>query len=222
MNEFSMNKIKLAEYYSVIIIVFGYFAVRSMMLLLKYHATSIPIGNTSLSFLIVIESVLLLLFYTYCKYRRIENIFDFQLGLKTLLYGILLFIISYVFFRLLFPVLVILLVPDYQNLQPVFGYGVKLSFLLIVTLSVLNGYFEELFLIRYTFAVLEKYVSITSVVAISTLIRLSYHTYQGLPGVLFVMCIGLIFCLTYFRFKTFEPIVISHVLWDIFSLSHYS
>jgi membrane protease YdiL (CAAX protease family) len=193
-----------------------------MMLLIKYHATSIPYGNTSLSFSIIIELVLLLLFYTYCKFRRIENIFNFQFGSKELLYGILLFFISFIFFILVFPFLIILLVPDYQDLKPVFGYDIKLSFPLIIILSIVNGYFEELFLIRYTFAVLEKFVSIVSVFAISTLIRSSYHTYQGLPGVLFVMCMGIIFCLTYYKFKTFEPIVISHVLWDIFSLSYYS
>jgi membrane protease YdiL (CAAX protease family) len=59
-------------------------------------------------------------------------------------------------------------------------------------------------------------------IALSTVIRGSYHLYQGFGGFLGNLGMGLVFALLYLRWKRVMPLVIAHTLIDAFAFVGYS
>jgi membrane protease YdiL (CAAX protease family) len=89
-----------------------------------------------------------------------------------------------------------------------------LSLPVIVATALINGAFEEVFLLGFLARALRGF-GLAIALGVPTLVRVSYHLYQGPLGVLWVFALGLVFALHYARTVQLWPVVFAHVLWDI-------
>lgn len=92
------------------------------------------------------------------------------------------------------------------------------SLLVVVALSMLNGLYEEAFLLGYLvrgFAPLGAYFA----VGLSMLVRVLYHLYQGPVGALSVLVFGCVVSLYYWRTGRLWPAVFAHTLADVIALT---
>lgn len=88
------------------------------------------------------------------------------------------------------------------------------SGLALVTLGIVNGTHEEVFLLALLLRGLRRY-GLPVALGISLLVRLSYHLYQGPLGAVYVTMFGLVLSLYYVASGKLFPVVIAHALWDI-------
>ena len=84
----------------------------------------------------------------------------------------------------------------------------------IVTMAMINGVFEEVFLLGFLLRGLRGF-GISVALGITLLVRVLCHLYQGPLGPLFVIGVGLTFAVYYMRSSQLWPPVFAHVLWDI-------
>jgi CAAX protease family protein len=102
-----------------------------------------------------------------------------------------------------------------QNLYPKVAPKVDLQLVLLG--SVVNGAYEEIFVAGYVITVLAGARGIWIAVNVSTGIRLLYHLYQGTLGVLTIVPMGLLYGYLYVRTKRLWPLVLAHILVDIYA-----
>ena len=81
-------------------------------------------------------------------------------------------------------------------------------------MALVNGAFEEVFLLGFLARALRGF-GLAIALGVPTLVRVSYHLYQGPLGALWVFAVGLVFALYYARTVQLWPPVFAHVLWDI-------
>jgi membrane protease YdiL (CAAX protease family) len=94
---------------------------------------------------------------------------------------------------------------------------VDASALMIVAMSLVNGLYEEFFLLGVLQAALarsERHFA----VGIVLLLRVSYHLYQGLEGTAFAVVFGAVLGYYYLRTGKLWPAVAAHVVADILAL----
>lgn len=84
----------------------------------------------------------------------------------------------------------------------------------IVALAVVNGTFEEVFLLGFLTRGLRGY-GLSVALGVALLVRVLYHLYQGPLGALSVLVVGLVFSLYYVKSNTLWPPVFAHILADI-------
>jgi len=89
----------------------------------------------------------------------------------------------------------------------------------IVPASLVNGAFEEVFLLGALQRGLERHGASFALGA-SSLVRVSYHLYQGPIGAAGVLVWGLVLSLYYQRSRKLWPPVFAHGLWDILAFMH--
>jgi membrane protease YdiL (CAAX protease family) len=107
-------------------------------------------------------------------------------------------------------------VEHYQNL-----IGTHLSLPAIAVLSLVNPFYEELFLSGYIITRLRRHVPVSVAVNASVLVRLLCHLYQGPLGIIQIIPIGLCFAWWYARTGRLWPVIVAHVAWDFFPLLSY-
>ena len=90
----------------------------------------------------------------------------------------------------------------------------SLSMPVIVAMALVNGAFEEVFLLGFLARALRGF-GLAIALGVPTLVRVSYHLYQGPLGALWVFAVGLVFAVYYARTVRLWPPVFAHVLWDI-------
>jgi membrane protease YdiL (CAAX protease family) len=93
-------------------------------------------------------------------------------------------------------------------------YRLESNWIGLSLIIIVNSVYEEFILVGYFFKRLEKY-HIAIVIGLSTLIRLSYHTYQGWMGLLMIIPTGLVFGYYYYRYKKLWPLIIAHGFWNL-------
>jgi membrane protease YdiL (CAAX protease family) len=98
--------------------------------------------------------------------------------------------------------------------------GAGLSWPGILAVSIINPLFEELFLCAYILPFLACRRGPAVAVAVSLLVRLSFHTYQGAVGLLAVGLLGLVFSMFYLRTQRLWPILIAHGVLDFIGLAN--
>jgi membrane protease YdiL (CAAX protease family) len=89
----------------------------------------------------------------------------------------------------------------------------------ILAVSIINPLFEELFLCAYMLPFLAYRRGPGVAVAVSLLVRLSFHTYQGPVGLLAVGLLGLVFSIFYLRTQRLWPVLIAHGVLDFIGLA---
>ena len=90
----------------------------------------------------------------------------------------------------------------------------SLSYGTIFAVSLANGLYEEFFLTKYLIDALHKHGAWFAI-GLSTLVRVSYHLYQGPFGAISVLIYGVIVTLFYWRFRMIWPVMFAHIVADI-------
>ena len=86
-----------------------------------------------------------------------------------------------------------------------------------------NALLEEVVVIGYLFTRLRQLAwNTVAIVALSAIIRGSYHLYQGIGGFVGNLIMGVIFGLIYLRWKRVGPLVVAHTLLDIAAFVGYA
>jgi membrane protease YdiL (CAAX protease family) len=87
------------------------------------------------------------------------------------------------------------------------------SLAVVVTLAVVNGLYEEVFLLGYLQRCF-RHQGASFALGLSLLVRVLYHLYQGPHGALSVAVAGLVFGVFYLRTGWLWPVVFAHMLAD--------
>jgi len=88
--------------------------------------------------------------------------------------------------------------------------------MLILTLAI-NPVFEEMFETGYFVRSLERYGMWVAILA-SAVFRAFLHAHLGVNAIAVVFPIGLIFGFVYWRRRQLWPLVVAHVLFDLYAL----
>lgn len=88
------------------------------------------------------------------------------------------------------------------------------SLISIILFAMVNGSFEEIFLLGVLLRGLRGH-GVSVAVGVSLLVRVLYHLYQGPMGAVWILAFGLTFSFFYIRSKQLWPPVLAHILWDI-------
>lgn len=86
-----------------------------------------------------------------------------------------------------------------------------------------NALLEEVVVIGYLFTRLRQLAwNAVAIIALSAVIRGSYHLYQGIGGFVGNLIMGVIFGLIYLRWKRVGPLIVAHTLLDITAFVGYA
>ena len=86
-----------------------------------------------------------------------------------------------------------------------------------------NAILEEVVMIGYLFTRLRQLAwNPAAIIALSAVIRGSYHLYQGIGGFIGNLIMGVIFGLIYLRWKRVGPLIVAHSLLDITAFVGYA
>lgn len=89
-----------------------------------------------------------------------------------------------------------------------------ISLATVVLFSTVNPVFEEVLVVGYVMAVLQRRHGMWFAINISTLIRLSYHLYQGPIAIIGIVPMGLLFGYCYAKTGKLWPLILAHALMD--------
>jgi membrane protease YdiL (CAAX protease family) len=91
----------------------------------------------------------------------------------------------------------------------------------LVLLGLVNGTYEEIFLLGFLLRGLRGY-GLSIALGVSLLVRVLYHLYQGPLGAMYVGAFGLVLSLYYVSSGRLFPVVFAHALWDILPFMAHS
>ena len=139
-----------------------------------------------------------------------------RLGLRfswgDVLVGILLFI-GYVMLYWATALAALSLFPSARNIDA-FSFTPKAPFLLVMLFIVINSAFEEISVTAYVVEALSDQGGALAISA-STLIRFSYHLYQGPIASISILPLGLLFGAVYWRGRRLWPLIVAHTIANL-------
>jgi membrane protease YdiL (CAAX protease family) len=91
----------------------------------------------------------------------------------------------------------------------------------IVAMVLVNPFFEEVFVAGYVITALKGVRSATFAINVSVAIRLLYHLYQGVTGILAIIPMGLIFGYWFARKGRLWPLIGAHAIMNLVGLLYY-
>ncbi len=170
--------------------------------------------------LIVVELVMGCIAIAVLKFREypIESLVPPR-EWRFLAYGALLYLVA----------AVISAIPDYafgsltthaEVADRVFS-GIKVSFLTIIGVSIVNGIYEEVFLLGYLQRTFTRSGAAVAI-GMSVLVRALCHTYQGPSGVVGVCLFGLVLGIYYWKTRDLTSCIVAHMLADFVGLSWHT
>lgn len=103
-----------------------------------------------------------------------------------------------------------------QGAQPIDSMVAQASVSLptVVLLALINGAYEEIFLLGFLLRGLRGY-GLSIAMGVSLLVRVLYHLYQGPIGAVSILAFGLVLSLNYVRTGSLFTAVFAHVVADI-------
>lgn len=207
-----------AEAGILIAIAFGNFIIVSIDAVANNFPTSASFSDNSLANLILIEFIfggLALLFLRFCGYPILDLLP--KLTWKGSIHGAIVCAAALLAWFIIEPVFSHRLLES----EPiaVIASNAKPSLIYVITLSVLNGIYEEFFLLGY---LVRGFASkgASFAIGLSIFIRLLYHLYQGPVGAVSVVVIGLVFSFYYWRTRSLWPVAFAHILIDVIALAN--
>ena len=207
------------EFFIVIFITLGNLIISSTSAIISHISTdrALNLNFQQFSGLLTYEILTLCLVFVFLKARgwKIKD-FNLDISLNLIGAGVVIFAIDYILVQIIATILIRLNIIIYPQLT------CSLSFLEILAVSIINPVFEEIIVIGYVFKALEKKYRGWLIIIISTLIRLSYHTYQGSIIIAGILPMGILFGLFYWRSKKLFPLIIAHGLLDFVPLYYCS
>jgi uncharacterized protein len=106
---------------------------------------------------------------------------------------------------------------DAQGSQPIERMVTesRLSMPVIIAFALVNATFEEVFFMGVLVRGLRSH-GLSIAIGLPLLMRVLGHLYQGPMGVLWILAFGLLFSICYVRRPVLWPLVLAHILWDIY------
>ena len=93
----------------------------------------------------------------------------------------------------------------------------------LIGVALMNGVLEEVVMIGFWYTRTKQLNwPLWTIVLGSALVRGSYHLYQGFGGFIGNVVMGLVFGLVYLKTKRIGPLVVAHVILDLFSFVGYA
>ena len=92
--------------------------------------------------------------------------------------------------------------------------GATITLPSLIAASIVNGLYEETFLIGYLLPALAAFGA-PFAIGITVLVRVLYHLYQGPVGAVSVIAIGLIFAVYFWHTRKLWPVVFAHMFADL-------
>jgi len=189
-------------------------------------AASLPVHHSvaSLIALVVSECVLAIILYWFLVLRgwTLQKV-GLRLGFRDTAIGVALAFAAYLAWAVIWN-LTAWLAPElattmYRTGGKILPHTIPLA--VSISVGIVNPVFEEFFVVGYAINALEKRSAWFAVNA-SVAIRLLYHLYQGVLGVLSMIPIGLIFAGWYVRSRKLWPLIVAHAIMDLTALLFYS
>jgi CAAX protease family protein len=172
---------------------------------------------------ILYEAIALLIIICFLKLRG-WSLNDFNLGFtyRLIFVALLLVFISNVLKIIIYTIAELFIIETDISTKHI-QYNLDANWISILLILIINSLYEEIILIGYLFKRLEKYNPII-IIGLSLLIRESYHSYQGLQGMLLIIPLGLVYGYYYYKYKKLWPIVLGHAFNNllVFVSMHYS
>jgi membrane protease YdiL (CAAX protease family) len=94
-------------------------------------------------------------------------------------------------------------------------FTLSASLLPLALLIVFNSIYEEFFLLGYLHFRMHR-LGIVTFIALSSLIRFSYHTYQGWASAPMLLPMGILFSIYYFKPQKLWPPILAHAMGNTF------
>lgn len=208
-----------AEFSIVVLIAFGYFILGSVLSVLA-PAGGGHIGESNLQFLLVYETIVFCVLWGFLYLRGWRFA---AVGLAPSLRDSLVGVGIAMFLYLVYNVLWILFGQFIPGLHQHAAHLVtpNLSLITVLSVSVLNPVFEEVFVCGYLITALRKKRSLTFAVNVSIAVRMAYHLYQGSIGVFNIIPLGIVYAYWFARTGRLWPLVIAHGLFDFLAMVYY-
>lgn len=90
----------------------------------------------------------------------------------------------------------------------------EVNMLSILLMLLVNSIFEEVLLIGYLFKRLKRY-PIAIPIVVGTLIRISFHTYQGIEEIPRVIILEFVLGIFYGKYKKLWPVILAHGIGNL-------
>ncbi len=206
-----------AEFTIVVMLAFGYFILGSLIYAFAPNVHATAVSDRGLRWLLGYEGVMLLLLSAFLWVRGWRpGQLGLRPGLKDTVIGLGLAAVGYIAYLLVWLVASSLVPSLGYSLHGVAGGGLGLA--TVVAVSILNPFFEEIFVCGYVISALKTSRGVYFAVNVSVAIRLAYHLYQGALGVIGIVPLGLIFGHWFARTGRLWPVVVAHALFDFIAL----
>ncbi len=207
----------MAEVFIVLILGFGLFIYSSTTAILENSVTSNTKTYNSYDFIFIIvyEVIMLTIIACFLKYRQwTYKDFNLDFSIKMVGVAILLVIIRETTGAFITKSLIGLNILNPETLHDP-SIALQSNIVSMALIAVVNSIYEEILLIGYLFRRFEKYHPAV-VIAISFVVRASYHTYQGWMNMPMVFVLALVFGIYYIRYKKLWPLIIAHGIGNVF------
>jgi membrane protease YdiL (CAAX protease family) len=130
------------------------------------------------------------------------------------LVGVLLFV-AYMLLYWVTAITVASLFPAARHIDA-FSFSPKAPFFLLALFIVINSAFEEIAVTAYVVEALSDQGGALAISA-STLIRFSYHLYQGPVASISILPLGILFGAVYWRGRRLWPLMVAHTIANVFA-----
>lgn len=219
MEQFVRSITARTEFFIVIGGAFGYLLLGNILSLFLPKGNA-PISESQLQSLLVYESLLFIALGGFLLLRgwKIQQI-GFPPKIKDAATGIGLAILAYAFYTIIW-IAFSGFIPGIRE-QAAGLVTPNLSLITVLTVSVVNSIFEEVFVCGYVIAALKKSRSDSFAINVSIAIRLAYHLYQGPVAVISIIPLGLVFAHWFAKTHRIGPVVVAHGLFDFIGLVAY-
>jgi uncharacterized protein len=201
-----------AEFLIVVLGAFGLFLLSNLVVLLNpgVMADVPPIDNAQLNSLVVHELVVLGVLGAFLRFRgwTVEKL-GISADLRDTLIGVGLMGVAFGATQLME------LVAGHfapERLEAALRFeqiGGPLNFLTVAAVSIVNPIFEELFVCAYVISALKEKRGAAFAMNVSVALRVTYHLYTGVVGVLLIAPVALLFAYWYVRSGRLWPLIVA-------------
>ena len=209
------------EFVIVVVGAFGLFIVTS--LLMAFYPTAAPLHSEGSLWRLAFHEVIVLGLlgsflvargWTFERIGLVPTWADTAVGLGLAL-------AAYLAYAFAWSVLVAISLPLAQAAANIKVMPAHLSPVTIAAISIVNPFYEELFVVGYVVTALKEDRGATFALNCSVATRLLYHLYQGVAGILSIIPLGLIFGYWYARTGKLWPLIVAHAAIDLFGMLAY-
>ena len=208
------------EFTLVLGIAFGWSCLMSILVVLNGFPPDASVFDDQALYATIIMEIVVLLLLGLLLQQRGWRLDDFHLrpSAQGSLHGVMLAVLCLAIYFLLANLVGAISPNAFNATNQSVVISPSLSLAPIMLVSLINPLFEELFVTAYVINVLQPRRGFWFAVNTSTAIRLAYHLYQGIPGVLLIVPLGLLFAAYYARRRSLWPLLVAHALWDFLPL----